>query len=225
MTLCQTQRSEKAPRNFKPVPKRARSTALPGPHSGAGRVRRPGGMPRATTGPPLLVSVKKPPNTTEGENKNNRKKQPKHPCRLASRERPQKGRASSSPVSTRRIPKTRGVRNGTPKNHQEARRTAKKGDKPSAAGKNKTRACGGVLLLPELCLLKRNEKRKDNKRRRRKKPKGERPNPKKQNLTARDFAAIFGAKRQNIKQKHKQNSTKKKHKTSTDPQKDRWIDR
>ena len=59
VTLCQTQRSEKAPRNCKPVSKRARSTAPPGPHSGAGRVRRPGGTPRTTTGPPFLVGVKK----------------------------------------------------------------------------------------------------------------------------------------------------------------------
>ena len=50
---------QKIPRNVKPVAKRARSTAPPGPHSGAGRVRRPGGMPRTTTGPPLLVGVKK----------------------------------------------------------------------------------------------------------------------------------------------------------------------
>ena len=106
VTLCQTQRSEKIPRNIKTGANRSRTTAPPGPHSGAGRVRRPGGMPRTKTGPPLLDRVKKPQNTTEGENKNNRKKQPKPPLPPSRPEKgPQKGRASSSPVGSRRIPK------------------------------------------------------------------------------------------------------------------------
>ena len=50
---------------------------------------------------------------------------------------PQKGRASSSPVSSRRIPKTRGAQNGTPKKRQEAGRTAKKGEQTNAAGQKK----------------------------------------------------------------------------------------
>ena len=118
--------------------KRARTTALPEPSLGRGAGSTTRGYASYDDGSATSSwCEKKPQNTTEGENKNNRKKRPKHPCRLASRKGPQKGRASSSPVSSRRIPKTRGAQNGTPTKTQEAGRTAKKGEQTSAAGQKK----------------------------------------------------------------------------------------
>ena len=131
----------------------------------------------------LLVKRVKPQNKTKGENTNQGKEAKKHPCRLASQEKgPQKGRASSSPVSSRRIPKTHGAQNGTPKKTPRSRTHGQNGrnkqmrrDNTKRTRKSKTSACGGVLLLPELCLFKK----KNKKRRRRKKQKEERTNPKK----------------------------------------------
>ena len=76
-------------------------------------------------------------NATEGENKNHKREAQKHPCRLASKKGPRNGRAGSSPVSSRRIQKTRGAQNGTPRKHQEAGRTAKKAIKQTRRDKKK----------------------------------------------------------------------------------------
>ena len=146
-------------------------------------------MPRTKTGPPLLVGVKgAAKTTTEGENKNNRKKRPKTPL-------PPRVQKKGPQKSTRRIPKTCGAQNGAPRKHQEAGRTAKKAEQTKAAGtqtrkKNKNAKCvwGCALLLPELSLLKR--KRNENKKTTTsaKKPKEERKKP--QN-TRPDMKRIF----------------------------------
>ena len=117
----------------------------------------------------LLVKRVKPQNKTKGENTNQGKEAKKHPCRLASQEKgPRKGRASSSPVSSRRIPKTRGAQKGTPRKTPRSRTHGQNGrnkqvrrDKTKANKKSKTSACGGVLLLPELYLLKETKTEND----------------------------------------------------------------
>ena len=78
----------------------------------------------------------------------------------ASEGRPQKGRASElKPRKFQENPKrTRGPEWHPREKRQEKGRTAKKGDKPTAAGqkgKNQNVQCGGVVLQPELYLLKK----------------------------------------------------------------------
>ena len=128
--LPDTKKRKKNPETLRPGANWSRSTAPPGPHSGAGRVRRPGGMPRTKTGPPLLVGVKKAANTQQ---KGKTKQQKETTKNTLAASRPEKGPQKS----TRRIPKTRGAQNGTPRKHQEAGRTAKKGEQTSAAGQQK----------------------------------------------------------------------------------------
>ena len=161
--LPNTKKQKKYPKSQCPNGRARRRS--PGPHSGAGRVRRPRGMPRATTGPPLLVGVKKPQNTTEGVNKNNRKKNDQNTHAASRPEKgPRKGRASSSPVSFRRIPKTRRAQNGTPTKTPRSRtHRQKRAKKQMRRGKKEqeqtnTGACGGVLLLPDICLFLKRKK-------------------------------------------------------------------
>ena len=105
-----------------------------------------------------------PHNKTKGEKKNKAREAQQNPCRLASQERGlRRGERAQAP---RRIPKTRGAQNGTPKNHQEAGRTAKMGETDKNGGTQKKRnqqnkcVCGGVLLLPDLYLFKKKQKPK-----------------------------------------------------------------
>ena len=111
---------------------------------------------------------------------------------------------------------------------QEAGRTAKKGDKPSAAGQRKrkrkkqtkTGACGGVLLLSDLCFSKQNKQKQ---KRRRRKTKGKENEPKNSRPDVkRIFQTLSGANRQNIRPEPKQNATKK-HKTNTNTQKQKFA--
>ena len=131
-------------------------------------------------------------NATEGENTNNKREAQKHPCRLASKKGPQKGRANSSPTSSRRIPKTHGAQNGTPRKPPRSRTHGQKGEQTSAVGQkkrtrtSKTSACGSVLLLPELCLSQKKRRRRKNLRTRNK-PKNTRPDIK------RIFPNAFGS--------------------------------
>ena len=162
MTLCQTQRSEKAARNIKPVSKRARTTAPPGPHSGAGRVRRPGGMPRTTTGPPLLVGVKKAAkHNRRGKTKTTERNDQKHPCRLASRKRASE-EYQENPKNAwgpewhpEKTP-----RSGT---HGQKGRTNKCGGTKKEQEKATQGACGGVPCY-YLSFLSQKEKRNKNKK-------------------------------------------------------------
>ena len=142
VTLCQTQRSEKIPRNFKPVSKRARTTAPPGPHSGAGRVRRPGGMPRTATGPPLLVGVRR----AAKHNRRGKQKQqkettktplPPHVQKKGLRRAPGKSQKRAGPrMASRKNSKKRDAR---PKRANKQARRDKKG-----TGRSNPSACGGV---------------------------------------------------------------------------------
>ena len=67
--------------------------------------------------------------TQQKGKKNNRKKRPKHPCRLASRKR--------ASEEFQENPKNAWAQNGAPRKHQEAGRTAKKGEQTNAAGQEK----------------------------------------------------------------------------------------
>ena len=136
VTLWLTKKPSKTPKRRGPT-LRPRG-ASPRPHSGEGRARSPiPASARSRAGP----SSKKcaAAKQKRGKGKTRTREAQQNPCRLASQEKgPQKGRASSSPISSRRIPKTPGAQNGAPKKRQEAGRTAKKGETTSAAGhKNK----------------------------------------------------------------------------------------
>ena len=124
-------------------------------------------------------------------------------------------------MSSRRIPKTRGAKNGTPKKRQEAGRTAKTGDKPRAAGQKKeqTKQVRVGVSCDYLIFLSR--KRKKNKNDVDGKPKKERTSPETQDLTLREFfQTVSVANCPHIKQKPKQNITEKpKTKTNTQKQK------
>ena len=127
----------------RPCPNGRARWRSPSPPSGAGRVRLPGGMPRSTTGQPLLVGVKKPQTQQKGENKNNRKNRPEHPCRLASRKVPQEGASSLKPPKYRenptKTPKRTGpsLRKAPRQNARKKGRTARTGDNKGGGDKNK----------------------------------------------------------------------------------------
>ena len=104
------------------------------------------------TGPPLLDRVK---TTAAKHNETGKKKnKAREAQKTLAASRPKK-KASEGP---RRIPKTRGVQNGTPKKRQEAGRTAKTGkNKRGGTQKQKRKqqnkcVWGCALLLPELSL-------------------------------------------------------------------------
>ena len=184
VTLCQQNKATKSQNRRGPTLRPQRGFPWPSLGLGAGR-RAPRACRRSSHWLGLPVKRVKPQNKTKGENTNQGKEAKKHPCRLASQEKgPQKGRASSSPVSTRRIPKTRGAQNGTPKKTPRSRTHGQNGrnkqtrrDNTKRTRQSKTGACGGVLLLPELYLFKKQKKHE--KRRRRKTQREERKNPKK----------------------------------------------
>ena len=74
------------------------------------------GSPHTLRQPRKLVSRECVAAKQKRENEKQGQEAKKHPCRLASQEKgPRKGLASSSPVSSRRIPKRRGAQNGTPR--------------------------------------------------------------------------------------------------------------
>ena len=138
MTLCQTQRSEKAPRNLKPVFKRARTTAPPGPSlgRGAGTTTRgyatydDGSAPSSWCEKSRKTQQKGKTKTTERNDQNT----------LAA-SRPEKGPQKS----TRRIPKTSGAQNGTPRNtkKQDARpkRVNRQARRDNKRNKDKQHKC------------------------------------------------------------------------------------
>ena len=126
--------------------------------------------------------------------------------------------------STRRIPKTHGAQKGTPKKTQEAGRTAKTGKNKRGGTQNEKRnkqkgACGGVLLLPDLYLLKKTAKNDVGE----KKPKDKRTAPKNTRPDIkRIFPDTFGSEPPKKKQKHRPKPTKK-HKTNTNTQKQKFA--
>ena len=99
--------------------------ASPGPHSGEGR--------HVVAG--LLAKRAKP--QTPQKRKAKATKEKHRNTLAASRPKTRKGRASSSPASSRRIQKTHGAQKGTPRKRQQKGRTAKMGDKPNAAGQKR----------------------------------------------------------------------------------------
>ena len=115
VTLWQTKNADK-------VPKKG------GVHSPRPRLGIPLRVtpPRGWVRPPSPTSVRLPTRasrnrcgrkTKQGEKENKAEEAQENPCRLASQEKGLgKGeRTSSSPISTRRIPKTHGAQNGTPR--------------------------------------------------------------------------------------------------------------
>ena len=129
------------------------------------------------------------PQNKKGEKNKETPLPPRVPSKGAS-----EGASKLEPRKFQKNPKNARGPEWHPENSQEAGRTAKKGDKPSAAGQKgeqeqtKTSACGGVLLLPDLCLSKeKTNKNKNNGE----KPKEKRMNPKKADLTSRDFSKHF----------------------------------
>ena len=130
-----------------------------GPHSGEGQARWPGGTPRSMTGPPLLVCEKTAAKHNDTGKKKNKAREAQ---KTLAASRPKK-KASEGP---RRIPKTHGVQNGTPKNAKK-RDARPKRAKTNAAGhknrkgKSKTSACGGVPCDYLSCLSQKKKKKDD----------------------------------------------------------------
>ena len=150
VTLYQTQTSKKYPETLSPWPNgraRRRPRALTRARGG---YDDPGACHVRRRVRPFQLVWKKPQNTTEGENKNNRKKRPKHPCRLASRKRASEGASELKPRKFQENPKNaRGPewhpektpRSGT---HGQKGRTNKCGGTKKGTGKSNQSACGGV---------------------------------------------------------------------------------
>ena len=168
--------------------------AHPGPHSGEAPR---GDLPRPSHFGEITYSgfQKRAAAKTKGENK-----------------KPQKEGASElKPAISRRIKKTHGAQNGTRRKHQKQGRTAKMGHKPTATGQKEKRKrpqqtrVGVSCYYSDICLLKRTTTTTYLKERER-----ERTKPETENLTWTDFfRTVSGAKRQNIKQKLRQNTTAK----------------
>ena len=166
------------------------------------------------TGPPLLDGVEKSRKTQQ---KGKTKTTERSDQNTLAASRPEKG----SQKSTRRIPKTRGAQNGTPRKtprsrtHGQNGRANKCGGTKKGTRKSNTSACGGVPCdyLSFLSLKKKKPKKGDDVG---DKTKGrEKKRPETPDLTSREFFQdIFGSERPKIKQKHRQNSTKK-HTTNT----------
>ena len=76
------------------------------------------------------------------------------------RKRPRKGQASSSPVSSRRIPKTSGAQNGTPRKTPRSRTHGQKGRNTKCGGTKKEREQTkhvrvGVSCYYLICIFKK----------------------------------------------------------------------
>ena len=82
--------------------------------------------------------------------------------------------------------------------------------------------CGGVLLLPELCLSKENNLKKTKTTSAKNLRKRERPQKEPDLTSKRIFPNTFGSEPRKMKQKHKQKTTKK-HKTNTTTQKQKFA--
>ena len=142
MTLWQTRYAVEIPKKGGVQEPRAKTGLSPGSHSSEGWVRLPAGLVRPP--PVLLENVWPQKQNTRGKRKHRQEKPKENPCRLASQEK-----------GLRRFkenPKNRaGPRMATPKNHQEAGRTAKTGrnrqkrrDTKKKTGTSKTSAGEGV---------------------------------------------------------------------------------
>ena len=163
--------------------------------SGQGRAR----SPVAHFGEITYSGVKKCSRKTKGEKE--KQGQEKHKKTLAA-SRPKK-KASEGP---RRIQKTHGAQKGTPrKNAEKQDARPKRAKQKSAAGHKQEKKpekqvrVRGVLLLPDLCLLKKKPK---GRRRRQKNLRKRERTQKKPDLTSIEFfQTVSGAERQKIKQK------------------------
>ena len=135
--------------------------ALPGPSlgRGAGSMTRgyaaydDGSAPSSSCENSRKTQQKGKTKTTEGSDQN-----------ALAASRPEKGPQKS----TRRIPKTRGAQNGTPRKTPRSRTHGQKGRTSKCGGtkkrnKDKQNKCvwGCALLLPELSLLKKRRKKDD----------------------------------------------------------------
>ena len=235
MTLWLTNKPSKTQKRRGPTLRARRRS--PGPHSGAGRVRRPDVMPfsaqRPTRGCPLrlesllglLEKVCGRKTERNGEKQNKTQEAAKLPCRLASEKK-------ASEEYQENPKNARGPEWHPAKTPERKDARPKRENKPNAAGTQtrkgrKTQsACGGVpcdylIFLSEK--RKRKKKKQKKRRRRRNNQRRKEGNPKTPDLTSREFfKTVSGAKNQKIKQKHRQNSTKK-HKTNTDTQKQKFA--
>ena len=151
MTLCQTPGSEKK-NPESPCPNGRARRRSPGPDSGAGRAQRPGGIagrvrrpsgtPRDDGSAPYSWCEKNRKTQQKGKTKTTERSDPNTLAASHPEEGPQK--------SSRRIPKTRGAQNGTPRKtprsrtHGQKGRTNKCGGTKKGTRKNSTSACGGV---------------------------------------------------------------------------------
>ena len=155
------------------------------------------------------------------ENKKQGQEANKHPCHLASRKKGL-GRGKRPGESQKRA----GPRMAPREKRQEAGRTAKKGDEPSAVGQKReqeqqTQVRAGVSCYFLVFVSQKKTNRNTNNVG--EKSKEERTNPETADLTSREFfQTVSGATRQNIKPKPKQNTTEK-HKTNTDTQKQKFA--
>ena len=148
------------------------------------------------TGPPLLVGVKKPQTKQKGENKNNRKNRPEHPCRLASRKRASEGASSLKPPKYRenptKTPKRTGPRKAPRQNARKKGRTARTGNNKCGGDKNKgnrpKRCVRGVPCDYLSCISQKTETTTTENQERENEPKNGRPDIK------RIFPNSFGSK-------------------------------
>ena len=145
---------------------------------------------------------------TRGKQKNKAREAQENPCRLASQEkRPQKVQGESQNRA--------GPRMAPRKNTKKRDARPKRAEQTKAAGHKKKKnqknrcVCGGVLLLPDLCLS--NEKNTQKQKRRRRKNQRTRDRPQKTpDLTSIGFFPdSFGSETPKMKQKHRQKTTKK----------------
>ena len=152
-----------------------------------------------------------------GKTKTTKENRRKHPCRLASEKGASEGASELKPHEVPRESKntkTRRAQNGTPRKHQKKRKTRPKWTMThmwrGQKNRNKTQKVPvwGVSCDYLICVSQKKRRTNTSSTRN---PEEEGTNPKKEDLTRREFIyAVSGATRQNIKAKHRQNTIEKK---------------
>ena len=179
-------------------------------------------------GPGLLVKSVQPQNKTKrgkGKNKDKRSTAKPLPPRVP-RKGASEGASELNPHKFQENPKNPRGPEWRPEKTPRSRTHGQKGRNNKRGGTQKQKrnkqkgACGGVLLLPDLYLLKKKPRKTTST----KKPKEERTNPKKHQTWHQEnfFQTLSGANRHKLKQKHRQKTTKK-HKTNTTTQKQKFA--
>ena len=154
--------------------------------------------PRARKGRPLGVTPW-PQNKKQGEKENKAREAHENPCRLASQE---KGSSEQVPGESQKRSGPRKAPRRKRKKRDKTGKNKRGGTQKEKKNKPKQVRVGGVLLLPDLSLLKKTTTAK--------KPKEERTNPKNSRPDIkRIFPNSFGSEPPKKKQKHRQKTHQK----------------